>query len=363
MADDNGAHFAGCENVSNAFIVLTSKLQAKIKQSHFAIVKGRCLSRARPGPLKTAIRETHDIDSLFLLLDENGMCSNWMNIQFLEAMAYAVDAASNNSSLTRLVEEYKDAIFSRTLRQVWDAIPSYNQVRSKYYSELQTVFCDKDPDNVTIKEVQTKCKPELKKNLALDIMYIEEGSLKILWLIATSDVYQTFLSLIAVPQEDRNDDYLKVGAWVVYHPHSVLLELRNVNGQCMNQYSIICDNLYLCMIFTAMVSTSSLLIGYYYGWLLRDIDVDQLTDAMCSSGLLTANDKLLIAVSHSSHQKKCMLLEIARHMNEESLPNFCQVVQEVCPQIGLQMNKGTEHLVVLIVLCYRDSPKSDQPPK
>ena len=99
------------------------------------------------------------------------------------------------------------------------------------------------------------------------------------------------------------------------------------------------------MIFTAVMSISSLLIGYYHGLLLRDIDVDQLSDVMCSSGLLAADDKILIVVSHSSHQKKCMLLEIARHMNEENLPHFCQAVQEVCPQIGLQMNKGTRVMV------------------
>ena len=234
MADENGVHFADYKDVSIAFLVLTSKLHAKIKQSHFdfTIVKGRCLSRAYSERMKIAIKETPDIDSLFLLLDENNMCCNWMNIQFLESMAYAVDAASNNSSLTKLVEGYKEAVYSRTLRQVWDAIPSYSQVRSKYYSELQTVFCDKDPDNVTVREVLAKCKPELKKNLALDIMCIEEGSLKILWLIATNDVYQTFLSLIAVPQEERNDDYLKVGAWTVHHPHSVLLELQKIDGQC-----------------------------------------------------------------------------------------------------------------------------------
>jgi len=180
--------------------------------------------------MKAAIRETHDVDSLFQLLDENSMCCHWMNIQFLETVATAVDSASRSNILMKLIKEYKDAIYSRTLRQVWDAIPSHTQVRSKYYSELQTVFCDKDPDSVTVSEILTQCKPELKKNLALDIMYIEEGSLKISWLLSTNDVYQSFLSLIATPQKERNDDFMKVGAWVVYHPKSVLVGQRKLYG-------------------------------------------------------------------------------------------------------------------------------------
>jgi len=114
-------------------------------------------------------------------------------------------------------------IYSRTLRQVWDAIPSHTQVKNKYYSELQAVFCDKNPDNVTVREVLTRCKPELRKNLALDIMYIEEGSLKISWLLSTDKVYDSFLSLIAIPQEERSDDFMQVGAWIAYHPLSVLV--------------------------------------------------------------------------------------------------------------------------------------------
>jgi len=184
--------------------------------------------------MKTAIRNTQDIDSLFLLLDDNNMYCHWMNIHYLKTMAAAVDGVSRNKKLTKLVEEYENAIYSRTLRQVWDAIPSYKRVKSKYYSELQAVFCGKDPENVTVGELLKECKPELWKDFALDIMYIDEGSLKISWLILTNDVYQSFLTLIAVPQEDRNDDYLKVGAWLVHHPQNVLPKLKKYYGQSVN---------------------------------------------------------------------------------------------------------------------------------
>ena len=90
----------------------------------------------------------------------------------------------------------------------------------------------------------------------------------------------------------------------------------------------------------AMMSVSTLLLGYYHGLLLRDIDVDRLTDVMCSSGLLTTDDIVLLSANHSTHQKKCMLLAIARLTNDGSLLNFCQAVKEVCPRIGSQMKEG-----------------------
>ena len=66
--------------------------------------------------MKTAIKETHAVDSFFQLLDENNniMYYHCMNIQFLETMvaaaATAADIASRTNKLMKLIEEYKDAI-------------------------------------------------------------------------------------------------------------------------------------------------------------------------------------------------------------------------------------------------------------
>ena len=247
--NDTDFDFSIYEDVSLAFLALTSKLQTKIKEIHFPIVRSKCVTRARPGPMKNAIKETQDINSLFDLLSDNITFCNWMNIKFLETIATAVAGASGNNGLERLIQNYKDAIYTRTLRQVWDNIPAYHNVRSKYYSKLEVVFGDKDPDTVTVKEVLTQCEPGLVKNLALDILLITEGSLRIFWLISTNDVYQAFLSLSSVPQEQRNDDFLQVGAWVVYHPQSVLVELRKTYGKLIHtvRTSYYCYITYVCV--------------------------------------------------------------------------------------------------------------------
>jgi len=318
---------------------LIGKFQTKIKEAHFPIVKNLCVGRTGSGPMKTVIKATHDINSLFESLNDNSTYCNWMNIKYLETIATAVAAASGSNRLEKLVEGYKDAIYSRTLRQVWDNIPAYHKVRSKYYNKLKAVFGKKDPDTVTVKEVLTQCKPHLVKSIALDIMEIGEGSLEIFWLISTNNVYEAFLSLLSEPQERRNDDFLQVGAWVVYHPQSVLVELRDTYGQliCMSVY---CQLMNIVFNNTAMISTYTLLISYYHGLLMRDIDVDQLNAKMLTSGLLTANDQNSLLASHSIHHKKYLVLETIRHMDEENMLKFCQILKEICPQICLQLNKG-----------------------
>jgi len=230
---DNGStiNFDKYKDVSLAFSALTSKFQVEPDTTlYFQVVKSRCISRAKHREMKSAIEGTRNIHGLLQLLDINNTVFNWINIKFLETIATAVTTVSGNSKLERLVQDYKNAIYSRTLRQVWDDIPSYRQVKDKYYSELKSVFCDKDPDNVTVNEVITQCRPHLIKSIALDIMEISEGSLTISWLISTDEVYKVFLSLLTIPQESRKETFLQIGAWVVYHPQSVLSEQRKIHG-------------------------------------------------------------------------------------------------------------------------------------
>ena len=135
--------------------------------------------------------------------------------------------ASGNSKLVNLVKNYKDIIYSKTLREVWDCIP-YHTVRTKYYSKLQTKFDGKDPDNVTVEQLIKSCEPYLVKDIAMLIGIIEEGSLKITWFIPTDEVNSTYLSALMLLQESRLDSYLQIGDWVVHHP---LLVLQNLHKE------------------------------------------------------------------------------------------------------------------------------------
>ena len=63
-------------------------------------------------------------------------------------------------------------------------------------------------------------------------------------------------------------------------------------------------------------------------------------DKMCSNGLLAAHDQELILTGQSMHQRNCLLLEHVRHMNMQTLMRFCEVVQLIYPQVGLELIKG-----------------------
>ena len=89
-----------------------------------------------------------------------------------------------------------------------------------------------------------------------------------------------------------------------------------------------------------MKEDTTLLIGYYYDLLLRDINANQLTDKMSSAGLLTDTDGTVISSGQSVHQRNCLLLEHVRHMDVQALVTFCEFLKETCPQIGLQLITG-----------------------
>ena len=95
----------------------------------------------------------------------------------------------------------------------------------------------------------------------------------------------------------------------------------------------------------AAMTTSTLLIGYYHGLLLKRINADLLTDKMCTVGLLTSQDQTIIASGHSIYHKNQLLLGYVRHMDVQASLTFCELVQEIWPQIGSQLIAGVSTFV------------------
>ena len=90
----------------------------------------------------------------------------------------------------------------------------------------------------------------------------------------------------------------------------------------------------------ALISPSTLLIGYYHSLLMRNIKADLLMDKMSSNGLLAPHDQELILTGHSMHQRCWLLLEHMRHMEMQMLMKICESIQEISPQVGLQLIAG-----------------------
>ena len=99
-----------------------------------------------------------------------------------------------------------------------------------------------------------------------------------------------------------------------------------------------------------MSSPLTLLIGYYHGLLLRDIDVNLLINNMCSKGLLSPDDQSLISTGHSAYQRKWFVLEHVKHMDTKVFLEFCELVQNFWPEVGSQLITGIYiHAAILIL--------------
>ena len=211
-------NFNSYEDVSDAFAKLFTVCQQVIKVSsneEFKTIKNSCVSRAGK-QLGGLIKHATDTHCFFEILADNNKYCNWMNISFLSTMAIAC----GNKHLQALIKDYKDVIYSRTLRDVWNCLPHYS-VRGKYYSKLQATFGDKDPDNMTVEEL-VKSEPRLAKEIAMFIAVVQCKSLLVTWLVPTDEVYQTYLSFLTVPQQSRKDELVQFATWMAYPPQNVM---------------------------------------------------------------------------------------------------------------------------------------------
>lgn len=94
------------------------------------------------------------------------------------------------------------------------------------------------------------------------------------------------------------------------------------------------------MLFPGAVSNSVILIGYYHGLLMRDLDADLLVEDMLLADLLNVQEQNLILSGYSLHLRNWLLLEHVRHLDSQSLLAFSRLVQDIWPQVGLQLVTG-----------------------
>ena len=194
-----------------------------MSDKEFKRIKNACVTRTDQADerLCSSLRRASNSEHLFEAL---APYCNWMCIEYLETIAYAY----KNDSLLNLIKNYSQVIFSKPLREVWNYVPFYS-VKDKYYTELTAIFEDKDPDNLTVEELNRR-KPQLAKEIAMLITVVRIQSLLISWLIPTSKVYQTYLSFLTVPQQLRNDSLVKFGNWMAYLPQFILQEQQKKFG-------------------------------------------------------------------------------------------------------------------------------------
>ena len=196
----------------------------ELRKADFETIKIICQLRADK-ELKSKISKTTSICSLFQLLTNNALYFNWMNIEYLDTMA----SAAGNMKLQGVLRDYTNVVLSKTLGEIWNSLPSFQKTRTKYYDKVRAEFRGENPDNVKVQDLQN-CTPKLAGKIAMHIMQINKGSLTSTWCIVAEETYQAYLLALGIPQEQRNDDFLQIGTWVVFHPRSVIWELEKSHG-------------------------------------------------------------------------------------------------------------------------------------
>ena len=197
----------------------------ELENVKFETIRTICLARADKR-LQNQISKTTNIHNLFQLLACNRFYFNWMNIEYFQTIAIA----SGNPKLLKILKCYADVILSKTLGEVWNSVPLFHKIKTKYYSKVRARFDGKDPDVIKVNDLK-KYEPKFAEKIAVRIMQITKGSLTVTWCILAQEAYQAYLLALAVSQNCREDDFLQIGVWVAHHPQFVIQELKKIHSE------------------------------------------------------------------------------------------------------------------------------------
>ena len=204
--------------------MLISVFRENLPPTRFESVRLSCLHQACKSLQNVISRATSNADLLELLVCRP-VHLNWMKIDYLQTIAIAV----RSQVLQDTLKGYIDVVFSKTLGEVCEFIPLFPETRRRFYFHVRARFRGKNPKSVKVDELRMY-KPSFAKRIALHVWKVGEGSLKITWCILAEEAYEAYLLTLRTPQELREDDFLKIGPWVAYHPRSVIQELKKCYG-------------------------------------------------------------------------------------------------------------------------------------
>ena len=160
-----------------------------LSKAKFSSLRRSCLENCNkfggvtlPSDLKSNIAATQDLDNLFDVLCDTPYW-NWMNIKMLTKMA----RASHMKAATKLIQQYKDEVFSRKLVEVLQQIPSFN-ISSNYYTKAKEKW-NKNLNDITVNDLVNHWS-EVEKIFNVEeptvlLDSIISGSVEIHWLIPT----------------------------------------------------------------------------------------------------------------------------------------------------------------------------------
>ena len=182
-------NFTHCEDVDECFSRFTAAMFEILSKAKFTSLRRACLENSnRLGglaiskELKSRIETAQNLDHLFDVLCDSPYW-NWMNIKMLTKMAQA----SLSDAASKLIQQYKDEVYSRKLIDVLPQLPNLN-ISDTDYTKAKEKW-KKDLNDVTVNDlVNHWSEVENIFNVEEPTVLLDKvinGSIEIHWLIPT----------------------------------------------------------------------------------------------------------------------------------------------------------------------------------
>ena len=177
--------YGSFETIDAAFSSFVDDMFDILSKEDFKKVCRKCLENLNLiGGIKVSpdienrIDKSEDLADLFKLLCRCKQYWNWMNIRMLEKMA------GNSTAAHQLIEKYKNAVFSKKLKDVISEIPVLEVPEDKY-TEVKQKW-NKNFDDLTIRDVVERWSEiEEKFNVEETMLLksITKGCVEVCWLL------------------------------------------------------------------------------------------------------------------------------------------------------------------------------------
>ena len=179
--------FTAYEDVDECFHCFTAAMFLILSGVDFTLLRGACLENVNilggvtlPEDLKNNIKATMDLSKLFDVLRDSPYW-NWMNIKMLTKMA----SASLLPAASKLIQQYKNKIYSRKLIDILPQIPKL-KIPDNYYAIAKEKW-DKNLEDVLVKDLVKKWSDieeifDVKEPTVL-LDHITTGCIEVYWLI------------------------------------------------------------------------------------------------------------------------------------------------------------------------------------
>ena len=166
---NNDIDFRTYDDVIQAFVKLTATVSILLRNgADFNTVRRSCLSGAAHVVTKNreAIMSSNNFDKLFDTLATETPYWSWIDIRLLEAMV----TASGIQAAVKLIENYKEAVYGKNLKDVLPNILN-KKLKEDYFTTIVSKV-DMNPDKITVAVLLT-----YRSELEEVIMDINKGTL------------------------------------------------------------------------------------------------------------------------------------------------------------------------------------------